>query len=231
MPVYPGHAVVELSLADAEPPRQLMRLHAGTHSGTHIDAARHFLPFGSTIDEYPLERFVLPAVVMRLRASEDEEIGWAALASGLAVVPFGAAVLIDTGWDRHWGQGPMLRHPYLGVEACERLVAFGIGLVGTDAFNVDSSVQRTTQAHDILLGHDVLIVENLVNLSRLDPGRVFECAFVPLKLRRGDGSPIRAYARFDSASAAVRERLGTRGASGQSDHPMARRCKKAKPPQ
>lgn len=197
MPVYPGHAVVELLLAEAEPPRQLMHLHAGTHSGTHIDAARHFMPSGRTVDEYPIDRFVLPAVVLPVRASEDEEIGWAALASSLAAVPPGAAVLLNTGWDRHWGHGPMLRHPYLGIEACESLVASGIGLVGTDAFNVDSTVQRTTQAHEILLGHDVLIVENLVNLSRLCPGRVYECAFAPLKLRGGDGSPIRAYARID----------------------------------
>lgn len=89
MPVYPGHAVVELSPTDAEPPRQLMHLHAGTHSGTHIDAARHFVPNGRTIDEYPLERFVLPAVVLPVRASEDEEIGWAGLASGLADAPPG----------------------------------------------------------------------------------------------------------------------------------------------
>src|SRR5450759_2045744 len=99
MPVYPGHAVVELLLAEAEPPRQLMHLHAGTHSGTHIDAARHFVPSGRTVDEYPIDRFVLPAVVLPVRASEDEEIGWAALASSLAAVPPGAAVLLNTGWD------------------------------------------------------------------------------------------------------------------------------------
>jgi hypothetical protein len=116
------------------------------------------------------------------------------------------------GRDRHWGHGPMLRHPYLGIEACESLVASGIGLVGTDAFNVDSTVQRTTQAHEILLGHDVLIVENLVNLSRLCPGRVYECAFAPLKLR---GAMARPFApmlestepqRLSGSSQARRER-------------------------
>jgi kynurenine formamidase len=105
MPVYPGHAVVELLLAEAEPPRQLMHLHAGTHSGTHIDAARHFVPSGRTVDEYPIDRFVLPAVVLPVRASEDEEIGWAALASSLAAVPPGAAVLLNTGGTATGGTG------------------------------------------------------------------------------------------------------------------------------
>ena len=192
MPVYPGHPGVEFSSAGAEPPRQVMRLQIGTHSGTHIDAARHFVTNGRTIDEYPIDRFVVPAVVVRVRASGDEEIGWAALAGVLAERASGGAVLIATGWDRHWGDEVMLNHPYLGLEACEGLVASGIGLVGTDAINVDSSAQRTTHAHETLLGHDVLIVENLTNLSRLDPGQVFQCVFVPLKLASGDGSPIEA---------------------------------------
>jgi kynurenine formamidase len=174
-----------------------MHLHLGTHSGTHIDAPRHFIPGGQTIDQYPFERFVVPTVVVRVNASEDEEIGWAALAEGAAVATAGCALLIDTGWDRHWGDEVMLRHPYLGALACERLVALGIGLLGTDAMNVDDTHRRTTQAHEILLGHDVLIVENLTNLSRLKPAQVLQCAFMPLRLTSGDGSPIRAYAQID----------------------------------
>ena len=74
----------------------------------------------------------------------------------------------------------MFRHPYLGALACERLVALGIRLLGTDAMNVDNTPRRTTQAHEILLGHDVLIVENLTNLSRFEPAQVLQCAFTPL---------------------------------------------------
>jgi kynurenine formamidase len=194
MPVYPGDPEVCFATSVQDEPWHVLSLSLGSHSGTHVDAARHFVPGGPTIDEYPIERFVVAAVVVRVRTAEDEEIGWAALAQALADPPPGGAVLVDTGWDAHWGEETMLRHPYLGGEACERLVASGIGLVGTDALNVDSTVQGTKHAHEVLLGNDVLIVENLTNLSRLSPGQVFQCAFVPLKLAAGDGSPIRAYA-------------------------------------
>jgi kynurenine formamidase len=194
MPVFPGDPEVRLDDAAQDDPWRVLRLSLGSHSGTHVDAARHFVPGGSTIDRYPIERFVVQAVVARVAAGADEEIGPAALAGALAALPPGGAVLLDTGWDVHWGAAAMLRHPCLGVAACERLVAAGIGLVGTNALNVDSTARGTTHAHEILLGHDVLIVENLTNLSRLPAGQVVRCAFVPLKLAAGDGSPVRAYA-------------------------------------
>ncbi len=197
MPVYPGHPLVEFLPVAAEPPRQILRLQVGTHSGTHVDAARHFIPTGRTIDQYPLERFVVPAVVVAVQASSDHEIEWAALADAATVVPQGGALLVETGWDRHWGDDAMRHHPYFGSATCENLVAAGVGLVGTDAVNVDCTGRRTTEAHEILLSHDVLIVENLTNLSLLAHGAIVECAFVPLMLAGADGSPVRAYARLD----------------------------------
>jgi arylformamidase len=197
MPVYPGHPLVEFLPVDAEYPRQILQLQIGTHSGTHIDAARHFIPTGRTIDQYPLQRFIVPAVIVAVQASRDHEIEWEALADAAADVPEGGALLVETGWDRHWGDEAMRHHPYFGIEACENLVAAGVGLVGTDAVNVDCTSHRTTTAHETLLGHDVLIVENLTNLSLLAHGAIVECAFVPLMLAGADGSPVRAYARLD----------------------------------
>lgn len=197
MPVFPGHPKVEFSLMDAEPPRQIMRLQMGTHSGTHIDAARHFIPGGHTIDQYSLDRFVLPASVVRTEVQDDLEIEWVLLSAAVAALEPGNALLIETGWDRFWGDTRMFQHPYLGAEACQNLVDAGIGLVGTDALSVDSTIRRTREAHEILLRHDVLIIENLTNLSRLQPGLVYQCTFMPLHVTSGDGSPIRAYAEVD----------------------------------
>jgi arylformamidase len=197
MPVYPGHPLVEFLPVDAEPPRQILQLRIGSHSGTHVDAARHFIPTGRTIDQYPLERFVVPAVIVAVQGPHDHQIEWAALVDAAAAVPRGGALLVETGWDRYWGDEAMRHHPYLGSEACEYLVNAGVGLVGTDAVNVDCTSRRTMEAHGILLGHDVLIVENLTNLSLLAHGSIVECAFVPLMLAGADGSPVRAYARLD----------------------------------
>lgn len=196
MPVFPGHPPVALRLTEAEPPRQIMAIHLGTHSGTHIDAPRHFVPGGRTIDQYELKRFIVPTVVARVELSADEEIQWELLAHMVAQVPKGGALLIETDWDRHWGQEMMRHHPYLAIGACERIAHCGVGLVGTDAVNVDCTGRRSKEVHETLLGSDVLIVENLTNLSEVRSGRVIECGFVPLCLIGADGSPVRAYARL-----------------------------------
>jgi arylformamidase len=195
MPVFPGDPAPVLHDAEAMAPWQVMSLTLGTHTGTHIDAARHYVPGGRTIDDYPLERFVLEARVARLDAGAGEEISWAALEPWLSGAALeGGAVLLHTGWDRHWGGPEMERHPYLGEDAARRLVEAGVGLVGTDALNVDATTAGTEHVHDVLLGADVLVVENLTHLDRLVTGRAYRCAFVPLRIDGGDGSPIRAYA-------------------------------------
>ena len=83
MPVYPGDPEVGLVPSAQDEPWRVLSLSLGSHSGTHIDAARHYVPGGRTIDEYPIERFVVAAVVARVHGGEDEEIGPAALDDAL----------------------------------------------------------------------------------------------------------------------------------------------------
>jgi kynurenine formamidase len=194
MPVFPRDPEVAFEPAGALEPWRVTRLSLGTHSGTHIDAAAHYVSDGATIDSYPLERFVLPACVAPVQAAAGEAVEWAALRSVLPSELVGRAVLLHTGWDRCWGAESALAHPYLGRDAAEGLVAAGVTLVGTDALNVDATAAGTTHAHDVLLNADVLIVENLTGLAELQPGRQYLCCFVPLRLQGADGSPIRAFA-------------------------------------
>lgn len=194
MPVFPGDPEVTLEPGAASAPWQVTKLRMGTHSGTHIDAASHFVPGGSTIDAYPLQRFVLPAYVASAETGADQPIEWDLLATALPRDLSGVAVLLRTGWDRHWGHAEAVAHPFLSETAAVELVARGVGLVGTDALNVDATRGGTTHAHAVLLGADVLIVENLTRLSALELGRPCPCAFLPLPVEGGDGSPIRACA-------------------------------------
>ena len=194
MPVFPGDPEVRLEGAGATPPWRVTGLELGTHSGTHIDAASHYVERGATIDSYPLERFVLECSVIHLQASAGRALAWDDLAAGLPAEPAGRGVLLHTGWDVHWGGPKAERHPFLSEEAARRLAAAGVGLVGTDALNVDATAEPTTAVHDALLGADVLVVENLTNLDELEGGTLYTCAFVPLRLVGCDGSPIRAYA-------------------------------------
>ncbi len=194
MPIFPQDPEVVLEPAGALAPWRVTRLGLGTHSGTHIDAASHYVPEGTTIDRYPLERFVLPAYVAPVRTAAGEEVHWPSLRASLPADLQGMGVLLYTGWDRYGGDDEAVAHPYLGEDAAAGLVSGGVTLVGTDALNIDATAGGTTHAHAALLGADVLVVENLTGLGALTPGRPYTCAFVPLRLEGADGSPVRAYA-------------------------------------
>lgn len=195
MAYFPGDPEPRIQPADTTPPWQVTQLTIGTHLGTHIDAASHFIPRGKTISEYPPERFLLPGIVVPvLGRNDDEPIGPDALADHLTTFPAGGALLIHMGWDRYWKTERYLRHPYLLREAAQVLIDKGVGIVGIDALNVDSTAQETDHAHAVLLENDVLIVENLTRLDQLVPGVVYQFSFLPLALSGLDGSPIRAIA-------------------------------------
>jgi arylformamidase len=196
MTVYPGDPEPRIGRAPQDPPWTVSTLYLGSHTGTHMDAARHYYPDATTIDAYPVARFIVPALVIDVSGLDDDEpITWEMIGAAAGRVTTGCGALLATGWDKHFSdQERALTHPYLTPEAAGGLAAAGVGLVGTDAMNPDSSLQGTTGVHKILLGHGVLLVENLTGLEQLEPGRLYHCAFLPLRLAGLDGSPIRAIA-------------------------------------
>lgn len=196
MTIFPGDPVPDIDPAiSAQPPWLVTTLRLGTHTGTHIDAPSHFFPQGRTIDQIPVQRFVVPGLVVpALGLNDDQAIGAERLETSLARLPEGGGVIIRTDWSRFWGEERYLRHPYLSPAAVDALVSARAGIVGIDALNVDSTVQGTSHVHEILLGHEILIVENLAALAQLEPNRLYQFSFLPLLLRGLDGSPVRAVA-------------------------------------
>ena len=182
MTIFPGDPLPGIQpAAGVTAPWQVSDLHLGTHTGTHIDSASHFNPTGKTIEQYPIERFILPGIVLPvLDLSDDHSISAESLSVGLMNFPEGGAILIHTHWDRFWKTDRYLRHPYLSSEATKLLIKKHASLVGIDALNVDSTIQSTTHAHHSLLENDILIVENLTHLSKLQPGRIIWFSFLPL---------------------------------------------------
>lgn len=194
MTFYPGDPEPRIVPAEMDPPWCVTALHLGTHTGTHIDAASHYVAGGKTIDQYPPSRFILPGIVVPVPGLEDDSlIDWELLADSASKAQ-GGALIIRTGWDRFWKTERYYRHPFLSAEAANGLVTSGVTVVGIDALNVDSTARGTTHAHQALLGNDVLIVENLTGLDQLQPAMTYQFSFLPMHLAGLDGSPVRAIA-------------------------------------
>ena len=106
----------------------------------------------------------------------------------------GKAVLIHTGWDRHWGNEPYFKdHPYLTRESAKYLKLEGAALVGIDSLNIDDNTDGTRPAHTILLGGGIPIVEHLCHLDALPDGG-FKFFAVPAAVKGMGSFPVRAFA-------------------------------------
>ena len=196
MTFYPGDPEPGILPAHGVPAMwKVTHLDIGSHTGTHIDAPVHYITGGKSIDKYDLERFVLPGIVLPVaNLIEDQPVFVEQIKYSLRNLPEGGAILIQTEWDRYWKTEEYLRHPYLSLEAVELIARSNVNVVGMDTLNADSTVQMTTHAHRILLENDTLIVENLANLKKLQPAKLYQFSFLPLLLPGIDGSPIRAIA-------------------------------------
>jgi kynurenine formamidase len=106
----------------------------------------------------------------------------------------GKAVLIHSGWDRHWGTEPYFKdHPYLTRESVEYLKLEGAALVGVDSLNIDDTTDGARPAHTILLAGGIPIVEHLCNLDAL-PDEGFKFFAVPAPVKGMGSFPVRAFA-------------------------------------
>jgi kynurenine formamidase len=106
----------------------------------------------------------------------------------------GKAVLIHTGWDRHWGTETYFKdHPYLTRESAGHLKSAGAALVGIDSLNIDDNTDGMRPAHTILLGSEIPIVEHLCNLAAL-PDTGFKFFAVPAPVKGMGSFPVRAFA-------------------------------------
>ncbi|WP_228718356.1 cyclase family protein [Kitasatospora acidiphila] len=140
MPVYPGDPVVALrpALTTDAAGVNVLSVHLGSQSGTHVDAPYHVDVTWPTLDGLPLERFTGPAVLADLRALPARTAVTAEqLAPALERWTPGAILLLATGWPRFWGTERYLAHPYLTPEAAQAIVDAGVRTVGVDALSID----------------------------------------------------------------------------------------------
>ncbi|WP_199512216.1 cyclase family protein [Nucisporomicrobium flavum] len=189
--VYPGDDPIELAAVceiGPEAPCNITSLGGWTtHFLTHIDAPKHFIPNGITLDQLPLDRFIMPAIVVEVG-------GDAVTAEDVPTQIAGKAVLFKT---RNSATEPTTfdeRHVYIGKDAVQVIIERGAKTVGIDYLSVDRYGDEEYPAHRGLLSNEILILEGL-DLSAVTPGSEFELNAVPLRIADADGSPVRALLR------------------------------------
>ncbi|MDQ3212003.1 MAG: cyclase family protein [Acidobacteriota bacterium] len=189
MPAYPGNPDFELQpikrIAEGAS-SNVSRLVLGTHTGTHVDAPRHFLEDGAGVDALALDLLLGRARVVEISKRGGigaEELAAAGLREDLRV-------LLKTPNSALWnGAGFHQDYTYLTEEGARYLVTQGVKVIGVDYLSVEQYKKAGAPAHRALLSQGVVIIEGL-NLSEAEPG-MYEMYCLPLRVVGGDGAPAR----------------------------------------
>ena len=189
------------------------QLATAEHGGTHLDAPFHFARRGATIESIPLERLILPGIVIDVSQSAAADPDYLVTPADVMAweenhgrVPEGSAVLIRTGWAARWpdalaylgddtpGETGNLHFPGIGEAAARLLVEErAVGLLGIDTASVDYGQSTDFIVHQIGSAADVPNLENVADLSALPPIG-FLLAALPMKIEGGTGAPVRIVA-------------------------------------
>ncbi len=169
---------------------QIGRIDMVANTGTYLDAPFHRYADGADLAGLELRQLAaLPGIVVRAEGQTAVDVDAFA---GRDVA--GKAVLVHTGWDRHWRtETYQSGHPFLTEAAARLLVEQGAILAGIDSHNIDDTSGRSRPVHTILLGAGVLICEHMTNLAAL-PDEGFAFTAVPPKIAGMGTFPVRAFA-------------------------------------
>ncbi len=174
---------------------QIGKIEMVANTGTYIDSPFHRYAEGNDLAGLPLKSIAnLDGIVIRWNLAKGRAVDAAAFKS---VVVKGKAVLIQTGWDKHWRTEQYFDgHPFLPEDTVRVLIEGGAALVGIDSFNIDDITGGSRPAHTLLLGANIPIVEHLCNLQQL-PDTGFKFFAVPVKVKNFGSFPVRAFAITD----------------------------------
>jgi arylformamidase len=192
-PVYPGDPATKLEKITTVEQDGVMDhyLSTDTHTGTHIDAPAHMIAGAKTLGQLPIDHFVGPGKYIEVIDNQfDLEAVKAADIQAGDIVLFHTGMSDYYGEDRYWTD-----RPAMSEEIAQYLVNCQAKMVGLDTGSADAKGSGNHPIHKILLGGEVLIIENMTNLASLADKR-FTVYALPLKLDV-DGAPTRAIAAID----------------------------------
>jgi len=177
------------------------------HNGTHVDAPAHFISDAKpeahvTIEHVPLAHLLGRGARLDCRGLKEGDYvardfitKWEVEHGELRA---GDIVLFNFGWAVYWGLRPhdkryLENWPGVSMEAAEYLIDKAVAAIGVDTLSPDPpAALAKNPMHPVVLEKQVLIIENLCNLDQLPDFFLFLA--LPLKIRGGSGSPIRALA-------------------------------------
>jgi arylformamidase len=172
-----------------------------TLAGTYLETGKHLFEDFPSIDEIPVERLFLNAVVAHIPKGPAEHITRHELESaGIDLEP-GDALLIDTGWDQHWwddGSVFVMQSPHFEMSAMHWIVDKGISILGGDVPCFDDPIASQAEGvNTILFESGAMILAPLVNLSSITQPRI-HLTVLPIPLKGACGSACRAIATIEN---------------------------------
>lgn len=213
MPRYPSSYLPDVEIIPAatheKEARSAQIVRFGSHVSTHMDAPYHSIPTGKTIDQIDLHVLVGPARILRFGDRDRKAPLLVSDFKKFEGLEKCEKIILDTGWSRRtWGSAEYFTEgPFFRYEVAEFLAGLPkLHLIGMDFPNIDCCedmiMGKPAPNHRIILGKDIVMVENLLNLH-LIPDEVFLNATTP-RVVGGDGFPCRALAMFPLAEIPVR---------------------------
>lgn len=189
--VYPGNPEIRIasqqSIANGAG-ANVSSLAFGSHTGTHVDAVKHFFDGGQTVDEIPLDILTGPAVLL---AFDDEVMSIGAADLEKHDIGNHIRVLLRTRNSTLLARRDFVRnYTYLAPDGAAYLASRGVKLVGVDYLSIEQFRSGHHRTHRTLLEQGIVIVEAL-DLSVPAPGE-YELVCLPLRLEGLDGAPARA---------------------------------------
>jgi kynurenine formamidase len=211
-PVYsPGQTPVREALITVEKDGcYIQHWSFAEHTGTHVDIPAHFVAGGTTVDDYPADLLISPAVVIdiaaKAAANNDSMLEVAdieAWESANGEIPAGSVVLMYSGWDVRWSAPETFRnadadgvqhYPGFSPEAAKFLVKErDIRGIGVDTLSLDTGNATKFDVHVTILGAGKYGIEGLNNLALIKGRQATVIVGVP-RWEAGSGGPARILA-------------------------------------
>lgn len=192
MPVYPGDPCSRLYQTEfiAKDGMSDHKVESCMHVGTHIDAPLHMVDGGLKVSDIPVQHCTGRGVLLDVRGVDVIDINHLEKAD----MQEGDIVLAWTGWDKKYHTDDYFKSwPVMTAEFAQALVDKKIAMIGMDTGGPD--MDDTFPAHKVFLPNNVLIIENIANLDRLE-GKEFTIHAYPVKYE-ADAAPVRIVAEVN----------------------------------